>query len=127
MSNMIEGVGQIGAKVFENPVGQQGFEAHSPTISGLADSILSGIGKLQTQMNSGLAEPMSNPQSAVQSMSRPAEGDRVPDGMVGEQTQILAEQIEASTRVQTQLVQFVMASSMSSSLGRNLNMFLRGQ
>lgn len=36
-------------------------------------------------------------------------------------------QVQQSAQVQQQLAQFVMASSVSSSLGRNLNMFLRGQ
>lgn len=38
-----------------------------------------------------------------------------------------ARSIEATTAVQAQLAQFVVASSVSSSFGRNLNMFLRGQ
>lgn len=39
----------------------------------------------------------------------------------------VARSIHASTAVQQQLAQFVVASSVSSSFGRNLNMFLRGQ
>ena len=42
-------------------------------------------------------------------------------------TQSLAEHMDISIRVQQQLAQFVMVSSVSSSFGRNLNMFLRGQ
>lgn len=38
-----------------------------------------------------------------------------------------ARSIHATTAVQAQLAQFVVASSVSSSFGRNLNMFLRGQ
>ena len=39
----------------------------------------------------------------------------------------VAASIEASAQIQAQLAQFVLASSVSSSFGRNLNMFLRGQ
>ena len=39
----------------------------------------------------------------------------------------MARSIHASAVVQQQLAQFVVASSVSSSFGRNLNMFLRGQ
>lgn len=39
----------------------------------------------------------------------------------------VARSIHATTAVQQQLAQFVVASSVSSSFGRNLNMFLRGQ
>lgn len=39
----------------------------------------------------------------------------------------VARSIHATTAVQQQLAQFVVASSVTSSFGRNLNMFLRGQ
>lgn len=39
----------------------------------------------------------------------------------------LVQQMETSARVQQQIAEFTMAASISSSFGRDLNMFLRGQ
>lgn len=39
----------------------------------------------------------------------------------------MAQQMDIAVRVQQQLTQFVMVSSVSSSFGKNLNTFLRGQ
>lgn len=39
----------------------------------------------------------------------------------------LVDRLDAGARMQQQLAEFVMLSSVSSSFGRNLNMFLRGQ
>lgn len=59
-----------------------------------------------------------------------------PDNANGSQSEVaqlsnsmneVARSIHSSTVVQQQLAQFVVASSVSSSFGRNLNMFLRGQ
>lgn len=130
MSNAVEGVSLSGAssmtKLFENPLGGAEGAGQTPSLSHMAEAALSGIEKLQADMGNGM-KPAAEPAPTIDAITRPGEADRVPEGMLGAQAQILAEQIQASTQVQMQLARFVMASSVSSSLGRNLNMFLRGQ
>lgn len=127
MAASIAGVAQIDtlsiSSAFQTPIHQPDA---APSISRIAEAALDGIRTLQLDLDGGLGAA-TRPEPSVQSMPRVGAGEGVPEGLMAEHAQILADQIAASTQVQAQLVRFVMASSMSSSLGRNLNMFLRGQ
>ena len=102
-----------------NPGGGEGDGLS--TMSDMAKQALSEIGRLQSGFAANVT-PAMQPGPAMDGVRAGAEANPALD-----QARVLAEQIEQTTKVQTQLVQFVMASSISSSLGQNLNTFLRGQ
>lgn len=127
MGVLIEGVGGAAANALGNAMGADGLRLANPTeggaggmpvLSAAAKSALAGIERFQGGFAADVA-PSVKPQAGA---------GTVPDAGSGlDQARMLVEQMQQTTRVQAQLVQFVTASSISSSLGRNLNMFLRGQ
>lgn len=127
MASFIEAIAAAGTVRLDNPATQVGG-GQGPSLSDMARSALSSVGGLQQDFQSGVV-PQAGPEAgarAIQPVSVPGEAAAGQPGMSGA-VATLTQQIEASTRVQAQLTRFVAASSMSSSLGRNLNMFLRGQ
>ncbi len=101
-----------------NPAGGEG----GLSLSDAARNTLSSLGQLQADF---AREAHRATGMKPDAMATPTEASGAPDVMKAAHT--MADQIEASTQVQAQLVKFVAASSISSSFGRNLNMFLRGQ
>jgi hypothetical protein len=101
-----------------NPAGGEG----GLSLSEAARGTLSSLGQLQADFAREAQRATQMKPEAVEAQAGPSGS---PDLMKAAHT--MADQIEASTQVQAQLVKFVAASSISSSFGRNLNMFLRGQ
>jgi hypothetical protein len=97
-------------------------------LTDVAKQTLAGIENLQAKFQSTLAstEASSSGLPAGIGPAGEATATEASDPAIRTAERLVA-QIEQSTQVQAQLAQFVMASSMSSSLGNNLNMFLRGQ
>ncbi len=126
MANFIEGIAATGAPPlqFANPA-QSLQPGDAPSLSAMGQSMLSGIGRMQSEFDGGVRAAFAPTPDSV--ASPPATTPQEASDRIQEAARLFAEQIEASTRVQEQLTRFVMASSVSSSLGRNLNMFLRGQ
>lgn len=81
-------------------------------LSDLAQEALSGIGKMQTEYSEGM---------------RAAQVPIAQSSDMGTMAADLARQMQASVRVQAHLAQFMMTSSVSSTMGNNLNTFLKGQ
>ncbi len=98
------------------------------TLSDAAKSTLDMIGKMQGDYNREIsaARDVSSGAQSPQIKADGASPDMPADRMVAA-AELMGRQIDASARVQEQLAKFVMASSVSSSFGRDLNMFLRGQ
>lgn len=102
---------------FANPASSAHGATDQVTISDMAERMLSNVTTLQTDMQSAMQTGQQN--TAVNSGAV--------DNAEITSLSMITDQIHRATEVQQQLTRFVMASSMSSSLGRNLNMFLRGQ
>lgn len=98
-------------------------------LSDAARSALAQIGQMQGDYNReiGAARGLSDEIKASQSSPAADPAASAPADRMADAAELLGRQIEASARVQEQLAKFVMASSVSSSFGRDLNMFLRGQ
>ncbi len=99
-------------------------------LSRAAEATLSKLSQMQAEF-SRISEA-SAPQAASgseNSIGRPSviEGSQSEVAKLSNSMGEVARSIHSSTVVQQQLAQFVVASSVSSSFGRNLNMFLRGQ
>jgi hypothetical protein len=110
----------------------QNPEAGSDTfLSRAAEATLSKLSQMQAEFTrvSEASAPRAN---ALSSANAPGSGSGIGVGQ-GEAVDLaksmgeVARSIHATSAVQQQLAQFVVASSVSSSFGRNLNMFLRGQ
>ena len=111
---------------FDNPtqgVGDPGLVS----LSDMAQNMLSRIGALQEGFETRVLSTGTTDNPAVSNVDKLAQSNEEGAGRFDSSIQLFAEQIEHSTQVQQQLTRFMMASSVSSSLGRNLNMFLRGQ
>ena len=109
---------------FANPVQPTGDDL---SLSSMARSTLSGLGSMQAEFDRGVQGiPKGEHAGSGQVVNRSEPADPSVTG-VEKAAKTMGEQIETATRAQEQLVRFVAASSVSSSLGRNLNMFLRGQ
>jgi hypothetical protein len=107
----------INPSKFANPASAQTGATDQVTLSDMAQKMLSSVTTLQTDMQSAMQTGEQNT----------AMGSTAVDKSEMTSLTMITDQIHRSTEVQQQLTRFVMASSMSSSLGRNLNMFLRGQ
>ena len=109
----------------ENP----GVSPNKPDPSGLSEaarSALSSVGDMQTDLQKNLdvaEERRVEALSDTKSTSVPGSTAEA----LSEAARAIQTQMEVSIRVQQQLTRFVMVSSVSSSFGKNLNMFLRGQ
>lgn len=112
----------------------QAIRVENPAFQGLGQDIgltdvakqtLAGIENLQAGFQGTLATTEASSSGMPASVGAAGEVGSTDSAM--QTAERLVAQIEQSTQVQAQLAQFVMASSMSSSLGNNLNMFLRGQ
>lgn len=129
MSSVIGSVGAVGGTMhMANPGAASGGSPMS--LSEMAQSALRGVGGLQSQFQTGaVAQARPEPMTVALQPGGSAPGTAAAksEAAIGDSAQMLAAQIESSSQVQAQLTRFVAASSMSSSLGRNLNMFLRGQ
>lgn len=141
MAGFTEGVGAValggppagaglgsGGLRFENPAPAEGGGLHA--LTDVAQRTLDGIGRFQASFDAALAPVSTGPQAGTK-VPRGADGTgsdgAAAPGEAMDQVRLMMEQMEQASRVQAQLVQFVTASSVSSSLGKNLNMFLRGQ
>lgn len=102
---------------FANPASKGAEASDQVSLSDMAQRMLSGVSELQTDMQQAMHPDPSGTTSVAEASGK---------GEMGHLA-MLSDQIHRSAEVQQQLTRFVMASSMSSSLGRNLNMFLRGQ
>lgn len=87
-------------------------------LSDTAQAALSRVAEMQTEFRMETARA----QDLRPDLSRPTDGSAMED-----LTARLVQQMETSTRIQAQIAEFTMAASISSSFGRDLNMFLRGQ
>ena len=86
-----------------------------PQLSELAQRALEGIGRMSDAYAAGN-------RAMEGQMSRPV----APGGEVAAQVQIAQDNMRVAMQVQQQVLQFSMATSISSSLGNNLNSFLKG-
>lgn len=111
----------------ENPTSFQ-TDPGMVSLSEMAQNILSRIGTLQEGFEATVL-PTASPdsQAHVGKVDELSQAREPAENKFDASVTLLAEQIQHSTQVQQQLTRFMMASSISSSLGRNLNMFLRGQ
>ena len=108
---------------FSNPaVDPNGPEV---SLSEMAQGILNNISDLQSGFDQTI--PSGEQAHAVPKADPAGESAATGNDAVADSMQALVHQMDQSMAVQQQLTRFVMASSVSSSLGRNLNMFLRGQ
>ena len=108
-----------------NPV----VSPNKPDPSGLseaAQSALSSVGEMQLDMQKSLDASNERRAQALSETNGPSMQDSASEA-VSEASRAIQTQMEVSLRVQQQLTRFVMVSSVSSSFGKNLNMFLRGQ
>ncbi|MEM9341890.1 MAG: hypothetical protein AAGA87_02480 [Pseudomonadota bacterium] len=96
------------------------------SLSDMARELLSNISTMQSDFQNEVVPAAQGSDEALIA-SRPVEGADASGQPVTDAAKALVDQIQQSTQVQEQLTRFMMASSVSSSLGRNLNMFLRGQ
>lgn len=102
---------------------------NKPDPSGLseaAQSALSSVGEMQKDMQKSFDASNERRAEALSDANRPSMETSTSEAM-SEATRAIQMQMEVSLRVQQQLTRFVMVSSVSSSFGKNLNMFLRGQ
>lgn len=93
-------------------------------LSDVTQNALSNLGQMQTdftQSMEAIGTNIDKVDTATQAQSGP-----VSDNFNTDLAE-LSRMMEASTNVQLQLLQFTMATSLSSSTGRNLNTFLKGQ
>lgn len=90
----------------------------SVEMSDLAKSTLSSLGDMQTDFT----EIMEKADVTAMQPSDPSQAE----GMEGSLNRT-AEMMQITSQVQAQLLQFSMATSISSNMGRNLNTFLKGQ
>jgi hypothetical protein len=126
----LESVGAISnassqATHFANPPGQL-HGGQDISMSDMARGMLSSITDLQNGFQQDVA-PATQDVDAINAVQSNGPTESAGAEPISDAAKILADQIEQSTQVQQQLTRFVMASSVSSSLGKNLNMFLRGQ
>lgn len=134
MTTPIDATAGIGAAAhiqkFDNPAGA-GSDLKLE-MSDMAQKMLNRLGDLQADfdVNRGadMADDPLNATRAVQTETAMMGAPSRPEtpGLAEAMTR-MGQQMENSVAVQAQLVQFTLATSMSSSLGKNLNMFLRGQ
>ena len=109
----------------ENPAASP----NKPDPSGLSEaarSALDSVGDMQADLQKNLDvanERRAEALSETKSASVPGSTSEA----LSEAARAIQTQMEVSIRVQQQLTRFVMVSSVSSSFGKNLNMFLRGQ
>lgn len=87
-------------------------------LSEFAKSTLSKMGEMQ----STFSETMNKAELHAMPNQDPAKSGGIADDL-----NRTAEVMAITTQVQTQLLQFSMATSISSNMGRNLNTFLKGQ
>ncbi len=109
----------------ENPAASP-VKADPSGMTEAARSALNSVGKMQTELQDNLDianERRAEALSETKSASAPSSTSEA----LSEAARSIQTQMEVSLRVQQQLTRFVMVSSVSSSFGRNLNMFLRGQ
>jgi hypothetical protein len=100
-------------------------------LSRAAEATLSKLSQMQAEF-ARVADTVAPRATALSEAPGPGAGARVQEGQTGaadlaRSMEEVSRSIHATTAVQAQLAQFVVASSVSSSFGRNLNMFLRGQ
>ena len=105
---------------FQNPTDAPGA---APALSEVSRSILETVGEMQT---SYLRETSAAENVSANRAAEATEADAPGEKML-EAAERIAAQMDAATRVQEQLTHFVMASNISSTLGRHLNLFLKGQ
>lgn len=99
-------------------------------LSRAAEATLSKLSQMQAEFSrASEASAPSAISGSETNIGKPSmtEGSRNEVAQLSNSMGEVARSIHASTVVQQQLAQFVVASSVSSSFGRNLNMFLRGQ
>ncbi len=103
-------------------------DAANVQLSSVANEALEGLQNLKQGLQTNLDAANSlreNQLDAARTKLENSENDGV--GRIEEAQLQMREHMDVSIRVQQQLAQFVMVSSVSSSFGKNLNMFLRGQ
>lgn len=98
------------------PPAQQG--ARQPTLSDLAQRALSGLEHLHTEFGASARALEAQTASPV----TPADSNLT----LVQQMQSVQEGYRTALQVQHQIMQFSMATSISQSLGNNLNSFLKG-
>ena len=127
MADMVAGVASVGSQTlqFQNAPAATGSGPEAG-LSDAARGILASISDLQAGFQKDVVPTAGARGETAATGVHGAEAPKG-DAAIEDAASMLAAQIEQSTAVQQQLAHFVMASSVSSSLGRNLNMFLRGQ
>ncbi|TWI35143.1 hypothetical protein [Paracoccus sulfuroxidans] len=96
---------------------QQAQQPTEPALSDMAQSVLDSVSRLHNDFEAG----MQNIQVEKKPVHTPNENPELKQ-MFDEAVQ----QMGANLHMQAQLVQFSMATSISQSLGNNLNSFLKG-
>lgn len=87
-----------------------------PVLSEMAQATLERLGRMHSEFS----------ESAGAVLNRAAPVQAAESGDLARSMQSVSEAFQTATRVQSQIVQFSMATSISQSLGNNLNSFLKG-
>lgn len=125
--NLETGASQKSFVEIQNPV-QDAADVASVNLSDAANDALEGLQALKENLQTELDSAQSLREADLQAdRSGASNGEQDRTNSLAEAQMSMREHMEVSIRVQQQLAQFVMVSSVSSSFGRNLNMFLRGQ
>ena len=111
---MVTAVTALGADAL-SAVPAQPVPAPAPQLSDIATEALQGLGRMHASFQAGtraVETQMAAPVSAGADISQ--------------QLQAAQEAMQVALQLQGQIIQFSMATSISSSLGNNLNSFLKG-
>lgn len=123
----VSAVGTSSTLRFTQQAGAAGGQPGELSLSDAARSALDSIGKMHANFDKASASVDAQPRTVSVGLDASRTTEAHPGDAVSEAAKVVSQQIESSMRVQEQLARFVMVSSVSSSFGRNLNMFLRGQ
>ena len=112
---------------FTQPAGDSSAVTGELSLSDAARSALKSISNMHASFDSATAAVENQPKTIGPALEAARSTAEHPADAVADVAKVVSAQIESSIQVQEQLAKFVMVSSVSSSFGRNLNMFLRGQ
>ncbi|WBU57179.1 hypothetical protein [Paracoccus sediminicola] len=95
--------------------------AQDPVLSDLAQATLERLGNMHSNFNESAVAMRSQTEAAPATGVASGQGDDL-----ARSVQAAADAFRTASQVQSQIVQFSMATSISQSLGNNLNSFLKG-
>lgn len=99
----------------------QDLNAAKPAISEVADAALSRLGQMHQDFSQSAARLMGENTGGVPPTAGASDAQQLANSV-----QAMSESFRSSMQVQSQIVQFSMAASISQTLGNQLNSFLKG-